>query len=120
MTARPRPPRPIAPLTTLAKGVLKLSRTCPGRPGLERSSALSVLYSKSVLYGAFVWVRRTLNHQKPRFPARAVSRMTKRKWAASERLLLPLQIERSGDGDEHSDLLSRGCLQVGQIDRVYR
>jgi hypothetical protein len=46
--------------------------------------------------------------------------MTKRKWAASERLLLPLQIERSGDGDEHSDLLSRGCLQVGQIDRVYR
>jgi hypothetical protein len=41
----------------------------PGPPG--RLSALSVLYSKSVLCGAFVWARRVLNSQKRRFPARA-------------------------------------------------
>ena len=40
------------------------------RPGW--SSALSVLYSKSVLYGAFVWARRVLNGRKRRFPARTV------------------------------------------------
>ena len=42
---------------------------CPGRPG--RLSALSVFLCKSVLYGAFVWARRALNHQKRRSPARA-------------------------------------------------
>ena len=43
---------------------------CPGRRG--RLIALSVFLCKSVLYGAFVWVRRALEHQKLRFPARAV------------------------------------------------
>jgi hypothetical protein len=41
----------------------------PGRPG--RLSTLSVFLCKSVLYGAFVWVRRALKYQKRRFPARA-------------------------------------------------
>jgi hypothetical protein len=40
------------------------------RPG--RLSALRVFHSKSGLYGAFVKVRRALNSQKRRFPARAV------------------------------------------------
>jgi hypothetical protein len=44
---------------------------CPGRQG--RLSALSVFLCKPVLYGAFVWAHRALNHQKWRFPARAVS-----------------------------------------------
>jgi hypothetical protein len=43
---------------------------CPGRSG--RLSALSDFLCKSVLYGAFVWARRPLKHQKRRFPARAV------------------------------------------------
>ena len=43
---------------------------CPGRRG--RLIALSVFLCKSVLYGAFVWVRQALKHQKLRFPARAV------------------------------------------------
>jgi hypothetical protein len=43
---------------------------CPGCRG--RLSALSVFLCKSILYGAFVWVRRALKHQKRRFPARAV------------------------------------------------
>jgi hypothetical protein len=43
----------------------------PGRPG--RLSALSVLYSKSVMYVAsVVWARRALNDPKRRFLARAV------------------------------------------------
>jgi hypothetical protein len=33
--------------------------TARARPG--RLSALSVLHSKSIFYGAFVWVRRALN-----------------------------------------------------------
>jgi hypothetical protein len=37
------------------------------RPG--RLSALSVSHSKSVLFGAFVWVRGALNHRKRRSPA---------------------------------------------------
>jgi hypothetical protein len=41
-------------------------RLLPGR-----LSALSVSHSKSVLYGAFVWVCRALNSPKRRFPARA-------------------------------------------------
>jgi hypothetical protein len=40
------------------------------RPG--RSGALSYFYSKSVLYCAFVWVRRALNSLKRRFLGRAV------------------------------------------------
>ena len=43
-------------------------RALPGR-----LSALSVFRFKSVLYGAFVWARRALKHQKRRFPARAVA-----------------------------------------------
>jgi hypothetical protein len=43
---------------------------CPGRRG--RLSARSVFLCKSILYGAFVWARRALKHQKRRFPARAV------------------------------------------------
>jgi hypothetical protein len=43
-----------------------------------RSSALSVFHSKSFLYGAFVWVRRALNKQKRRFPARAEVRRVER------------------------------------------
>ena len=41
-------------------------RALPGR-----LSDLSVFHSRSVVYGAFVWVRRALNIQKRRFPARA-------------------------------------------------
>ena len=41
--------------------------TVRARP--ERLSALSVSHSKSILYGAFVWVRRALNSPKRRFPA---------------------------------------------------
>ena len=43
----------------------------PGPP--SRLSALRVSYSKSVLYGDFVWARRALNGPKRRFPARAES-----------------------------------------------
>jgi hypothetical protein len=42
---------------------------CPGPR--KRFSALSVSHCKSILYGVFVWVRRALNGQKRRFPARA-------------------------------------------------
>ena len=35
-------------------------------------SDLSVIHSKYVLYGAFVWARRVLNGRKRRFPARTV------------------------------------------------
>ena len=38
----------------------------------ERLSGLSVFHSQSVIYGTFEWVRRALNIQKRRFPARAV------------------------------------------------
>jgi hypothetical protein len=48
-----------------------LAALCPRRPG-GRLSAISVLLCKSVLYGAFVWVRRALNSRKRRSPARAV------------------------------------------------
>jgi hypothetical protein len=41
----------------------------PGRRG--RLSAISVFLCKSVLYGAFVWARKVLKHQKHWFPARA-------------------------------------------------
>ena len=43
---------------------------CPARPG--RLSGLSVFHRKYSLYGVFVWVRRPVNSQKWRFPARAV------------------------------------------------
>jgi hypothetical protein len=43
---------------------------CPGPPW--RLSALSVSYSKSILYGTFVWARRALNSPNLRFLARAV------------------------------------------------
>ena len=46
-------------------------RVRPGRRG--RLSALRVFLCKSVLYGAFVWARRVLNHQKRRFLAWAVT-----------------------------------------------
>ena len=45
------------------------AETVRARPG--RLSAFSVSDSKSVLYGAFVWVCRALNSPKRRFPARA-------------------------------------------------
>ena len=47
--------------------ILHTVRTHPGRP-----SALSVLHRKSILYGAFVRARTTLDSPKCRFPARAV------------------------------------------------
>ena len=43
----------------------------PVRAYLGRLSAISIFLCKSVLYGAFVWAHRVLNHQKRRFPARA-------------------------------------------------
>jgi acetolactate synthase-1/2/3 large subunit len=55
--APPPVPESDAPLTVRA------------RPG--RLSGINVFHSKSVLYGVFVWVRRALNNQKWRFPARA-------------------------------------------------
>ena len=58
---RPRRPRRGASATTV--------RALSGR-----LSGLSVFHSKSVFYGAFVWVRRALNVQKWRFLARAVAR----------------------------------------------
>jgi hypothetical protein len=42
---------------------------CPGPPGI---SALSVLHSKPILYGTFVWMRMAFNGQKRRFPVRVV------------------------------------------------
>ena len=36
-----------------------------------RVRAISVFYSKSIMYGAFVWTHGALNGQKRRFPARA-------------------------------------------------
>ena len=42
----------------------------PGRPGCL--SALSVFLYRSVSYGAFVWARRVLKHQKRLFSARTV------------------------------------------------
>jgi hypothetical protein len=42
------------------------------RPPGRLSAALSVFLCKPVFYGAFVWARRALKHQKRRFPARAV------------------------------------------------
>ena len=56
--------------------------TVRARRGL---SSLSVFHSKSVLYGAFVWVRRALSSPKRRFPARAVA-------YADVALLLGLQV----------------------------
>jgi hypothetical protein len=47
---------------------------CPGRQR-GRLSAISVFLCKSFLYGAFVWARRALKHQKRRFPARAVDEL---------------------------------------------
>ncbi len=47
-------------------------RARPGR--LSDSTTFSVFHSKSILCGAFVWVRRALNSQKRRFAARAVRR----------------------------------------------
>jgi hypothetical protein len=44
-----------------------------GCRGRGRLSAISVFLCKSVLYGAFVWARGALKHQKRRFPARAVN-----------------------------------------------
>jgi hypothetical protein len=44
------------------------------RACLGRLSALSVLHSQSVLYGAFVWDRRALNSPKRWLPARADGR----------------------------------------------
>jgi predicted glutamine amidotransferase len=44
------------------------------RAARGRLSAISVFLCKSVLYGAFVWARRALKHQKRRFPARAGQR----------------------------------------------
>ena len=43
-----------------------MDQTVWGRP--RRLGGLSVLHSKSVLYGALVWARRALNRQKRRFP----------------------------------------------------
>jgi hypothetical protein len=42
------------------------------RAAQGRLSALRIFLCKSVLYGAFVWARRALKHQKRLFPARAV------------------------------------------------
>ena len=55
------------------EGVLQITN-CPGRRG--RLSAISVFLCESVLYGAFVLARMALKHQKRRFPARAVHRLT--------------------------------------------
>ena len=41
------------------------------RAAQELLSDLRIFLCKSVLYGAFVWARRALKHQKRRFPARA-------------------------------------------------
>jgi hypothetical protein len=49
-----------------------IALTVRAHPG--RLNGFGVLRSKSVLYGAFVWARRALNHQKRRFPARAGAR----------------------------------------------
>jgi len=45
--------------------------SCPGPPGAF-TNGISVSHSKSILYGSFVWARRTLNRPKWRFLARAV------------------------------------------------
>jgi hypothetical protein len=63
-----RPPAHEVSATFVAQGPLGL--TVWARPG--RLSGLSVFYSESVLYGAFVWARRVLNSQKRWFPVRAV------------------------------------------------
>jgi hypothetical protein len=45
------------------------------RAVLGRLSAIGVFLCKSVLYGGFVWARRALNRPKPRFPARAATKV---------------------------------------------
>ena len=42
------------------------------RAAQGRLSGIGVFHRKSILYGAFVWVRRALNCPKRRFPVRAV------------------------------------------------
>jgi hypothetical protein len=70
-------------------------RTVRARPGrLEFLSALSVLHSKSVLYGGCVRARGALNRQKRRFPARAVGIMLTD--PQFEKLLLVVDNDGSG------------------------
>ena len=51
------------------------------RAALGRLSALSVFLLKYILYGASVWVRRALKHQKHRFAARAVQKDAEKSFA---------------------------------------
>jgi hypothetical protein len=61
------------------------------RAAQGRLSALRVFLCKSVMYGAFVWARRALKHQKRRFPARAGAagvqrrRRPRRRWRQGHR-----------------------------------
>jgi Ca2+-binding EF-hand superfamily protein len=66
----------------------------PGRERLEFLSALSVLHSKSVLYGVCVWACGALNRQKRWFPARAVGIMLTD--PQFEKLLLVVDNDGSG------------------------
>jgi hypothetical protein len=54
------------------EGATVLRCSCRGSPG---HLSIRVSYSKSILYGAFVWARRALNSQKRRFLVPAVTRM---------------------------------------------
>jgi hypothetical protein len=68
-TPRQRPAAAAGSAAFVAQALLSNIDTV--RAALGRLSALSGFLRKSILYGAFAWARRALNHQKRRFPARA-------------------------------------------------
>jgi hypothetical protein len=61
----------VASIADLEAVALELEGRMTVRAAQGWLSALRVLLCKSVLYGAFVWARRALKHQKRRFLARA-------------------------------------------------
>jgi hypothetical protein len=66
----PEAPLPFARVAAQSADATNLKRMATVRALLGRLSALSVSHSKSVLYGAFVWVRRALTSPERRFLAR--------------------------------------------------
>ena len=87
---------------------------CPDCRG--RSSALSVSLCKSVFYGAFAWARRTLNRQKRRFPARAVTDKSStpallKALSSKFRDKLPVAEVRAGPGSPLPKRTDRVCSQ---------
>ena len=86
----------------------------PGRPGAFKQP--SRLPLESILYGAFVWARRTLNRQKRRFPARAVTDKSStpallKALSSKFRDKLPVAEVRAGPGSPLPKRTDRVCSQ---------